>query len=104
MRIGMIGAGYVGLTTGACFAQLGHRVRCIDIDAHRIEALKRGIVPIYEPGLDEIVQEHMRSGHLDFSDVIAESCADCDVIFLAVGTPSRPDGAINLGFIESAAR
>src|SRR4051812_26781878 len=92
MRIAMIGAGYVGLTSGACFAQLGHAVTCIDIDKDRISELQAGRLPIFEPGLQEIVARKTRQHRLRFSSDIAAGCRDADAIFLAVGTPSRPDG------------
>jgi len=104
MRIAMIGAGYVGLTSGACFAQLGHVVTCIDIDRTRISELQGGQLPIFEPGLQEIVARKTRQHRLRFSSDIETGCRDADAIFLAVGTPSRPDGAIDLSYIEAAAR
>lgn len=104
MRIALIGAGYVGLTSGACFAQLGHSVTCVDIDQSRISALKAGRLPIFEPGLEDIVTRKTRQHRLRFGSDIEAGCRDADAIFLAVGTPSRPDGAIDLTFIEAAAR
>lgn len=104
MRVAMIGAGYVGLTTGACLAQLGHTVTCIDIDERKIADLREGIIPIYEPGLDELVQSNSQLNRLQFSFELASSVATADAVFLAVGTPSRPGGAIDLSFVEAAAR
>jgi UDPglucose 6-dehydrogenase len=104
MRIVMIGAGYVGLTTGACLAQLGHSVTCVDVDPRKLAVLHQGRVPIYEPGLDEIVANNVANGRLSFSGEIALTCNNADAVFLAVGTPSRPDGAADLRFVEAAAR
>jgi UDPglucose 6-dehydrogenase len=103
MKIAMIGAGYVGLTTGACLAQLGHKVTGVDIDAGKIEGLARGRVPIYEPGLEAVLREQMESGRLRFSTDVAAAVADADAIFLAVGTPSGPSGDIDLSFVQQAA-
>lgn len=103
MKIVMIGAGYVGLTTGACLASLGHDVTCVDIDAARLRVLEDGALPIFEPGLDELVRPLVRSGTLRFSGAIAEAAAIAEVAFIAVGTPSDPSGAIDLGYVEAAA-
>jgi UDPglucose 6-dehydrogenase len=104
MKIAMIGAGYVGLTTGACLAHLGHTVTCIDIDKARIETLEGGRLPIYEPDLEALVMATRALGRLKFSPDIAAGVAGADAVFLAVGTPSRPDGAADLSYIEAAAR
>lgn len=103
MKIAMIGAGYVGLTTGACLAQLGHRVTGIDIDAGRISRLLRGEVPIYEPGLDVLLREQITAGRISFSTDLAAAVADADAVFLAVGTPSGPAGDIDLSYVQQAA-
>ena len=92
MRVVMIGTGYVGLVSGACFADFGHKVVCIDKATFKIDALHRGEMPIFEPGLDEIVAENVRSGRLSFSTQF-DAVADADVVFLAVGTPARRGGA-----------
>lgn len=102
-RVGVVGAGYVGLTTAACLAHLGHRVACADIDEARIVRLRRGEIPIVEAGLAEIVMAGLESGRLDFV-VGAEAAADgADVVFLCVPTPQGADGGADLGFIETAA-
>jgi UDPglucose 6-dehydrogenase len=104
MNVVMIGAGYVGLTTGACFASLGYNVCCVDIDEGRIADLEKGIMPIYEPGLAELMVESRKAGRLRFSADIGASVADANFVFLAVGTPSTTDGDIDLSFVVSAAR
>ncbi|MFN7026530.1 MAG: UDP-glucose dehydrogenase family protein [Pseudorhizobium sp.] len=103
MDIVMIGAGYVGLTTGACLAELGHRVTCVDNDASKVARLKRAEIPIYEPGLSELISEHVGNGKLFFSDELASVAPQADAIFIAVGTPSAPDGDIDLTYVKSAA-
>lgn len=104
MNVVMIGAGYVGLTTGACFASLGYNVCCVDIDEARVDDLENGIMPIYEPGLAELMVESRKAGRLRFSADIGASVADANFVFLAVGTPSTTDGDIDLSFVISAAR
>jgi UDPglucose 6-dehydrogenase len=104
MNVVMIGAGYVGLTTGACFASIGYNVCCVDIDEGRVANLENGIMPIYEPGLAELMVESRKAGRLRFSADIGPSVAEADYVFLAVGTPSTTDGNIDLSFIDSAAR
>jgi UDPglucose 6-dehydrogenase len=105
MRLAVIGAGYVGLVSGACFADFGHSVICIDKDASRIAALRRGEIPIFEPGLDEIVAANMRQGRLSFTTDIAEGVKGAEAIFIAVGTPSRRgDGHADLSYVYAAAR
>src|SRR5215470_12364889 len=89
MRIAMIGAGYVGLVSGACFADFGHQVICVDKDAAKISALTRGEIPIYEPGLNELVQANVREDRLSFATAFAEPVRTADAVFIAVGTPSR---------------
>ena len=103
-KIAVIGTGYVGLTTGACFAQLGHEVVCADIDAAKVEGLSRGEVPIVEQGLDELVSEGIKSGRLSFVLGAAKAAAECDFAYLCVPTPQGPDGRADLSYIESAAR
>src|SRR5579862_121585 len=104
MRVAMIGAGYVGLVSGACFADFGHQVTCIDKDVSRIAALKDGEIPIFEPGLAEMVEANVRQGRLEFTDE-ASGVAKADVIFIAVGTPSRRgDGYADLSFAYAAIR
>ncbi|MEI7755139.1 MAG: UDP-glucose/GDP-mannose dehydrogenase family protein [Actinomycetota bacterium] len=102
-RIAIIGTGYVGLTTGACFAHLGHHVVCADIDPARIERLSSGILPIYEPGLQEIVEAGIASGHLRFVVGAAEAAKDCEFAYLCVQTPQGDDGAADLTYLQQAA-
>ena len=104
MRVAMIGAGYVGLVSGACFADFGHQVTCIDKDAARIAALKRGEIPIFEPGLAELVESNVRQGRLEFA-AEASRIKEAEAIFIAVGTPSRRgDGHADLSFVYQAVR
>jgi UDPglucose 6-dehydrogenase len=105
MRIAVIGAGYVGLVSGACFAEFGHHVTCIDSNSDRIAALQRGEVPIYEPGLDEIMAAERASGRFEFSSEIGPAVAAAEAVFIAVGTPSRRgDGYADLSYVHDAAR
>ncbi|MDE2361399.1 MAG: UDP-glucose/GDP-mannose dehydrogenase family protein [Hyphomicrobiales bacterium] len=105
MRIAMIGSGYVGLVSGACFADFGHDVVCVDLDKAKIARLEAGIMPIYEPGLKEIVAKNAMQGRLSFSTDLARSVADAQAVFIAVGTPSRRgDGYADLSFVYAAAR
>ncbi|MCJ2068573.1 UDP-glucose/GDP-mannose dehydrogenase family protein [Methylobacterium sp. J-030] len=105
MRIAMIGAGYVGLVSGACLADFGHAVVCIDRDPDKIASLNAGRMPIYEPGLDALVAENVRQGRLAFSTSMREAVAEADAVFIAVGTPSRRgDGFADLSFVFDAAR
>ena len=103
MHIAVIGTGYVGLVTGACFAEFGVDVTCVDIDAGKIESLIKGIMPIYEPGLEQIVSKNAQAGRLRFTTNVAEAIEQALVIFLAVGTPPKPDGSPDLSFVEAAA-
>jgi UDPglucose 6-dehydrogenase len=104
MRIAMIGAGYVGLVSSACFADFGHSVTCVDVDADRIGALRAGKMPIYEPGLDNLVADNVAAGRLTFTTEMQPSVAAADVVFIAVGTPSRRgDGHADLTYVHSAA-
>ncbi len=100
--VAVVGAGYVGLTTAACLAHLGHRVVCTDIDEPRITALQRGEVPIREPGLDELVAAGLDSGRLAFTGSSAEAASGADFVFLCVPTPTGPDGGADLSFLEAA--
>jgi UDPglucose 6-dehydrogenase len=105
MRIAMIGTGYVGLVSGACFADFGHHVTCIDKDAAKIAALQNGEIPIYEPGLNQLVANNAAAGRLDFSLDLSEAVAQADAVFIAVGTPSRRgDGHADLSYVHAAAR
>jgi len=104
MRVAMIGTGYVGLVSGACFADFGHHVTCIDKNADKIELLRNGGVPIYEPGLDMLVERNVREGRLDFATDLTEAVRNADVVFIAVGTPSRRgDGHADLSYVYAAA-
>ncbi len=105
MRIAMIGTGYVGLVSGACFADFGHRVTCVDKDGDKIAALKRGEIPIFEPGLDALVDSNSKAGRLDFTTELPDVVAQADAVFIAVGTPSRRgDGHADLSYVRAAAR
>ncbi|RUM89313.1 MAG: UDP-glucose 6-dehydrogenase [Thermovibrio sp.] len=103
-RIAVIGTGYVGLVSGACFAYLGHEVIGLDIDEEKIERLKKGEVPIYEPGLDKILASALDAGRIEFTTDYSYAVRNSDFIFIAVGTPSRPDGSADLSYVESAYR
>ena len=104
MKLSIIGTGYVGLVTGACFAEVGHHVICVDNDAAKVKLLQAGGIPIYEPGLEELVKKHVASGHLSFTANTAEGVEKSDVIFIAVPTPPQPDGSVDMSFIERVAR
>src|SRR5712672_2089383 len=105
MRIAMIGTGYVGLVSGACFADYGHQVTCVDKDGDKVEGLRRGEIPIFEPGLDALVASNAKAGRLDFTTDLAAPVAEADAVFIAVGTPSRRgDGHADLSYVHSAAR
>jgi len=99
MNVTFIGTGYVGLVTGTCFAKLGHNITCVDIDEQKVANLRNGIVPIYEPGLAELVEKYHALGSLHFSTDLAEAMSDSDVIFIGVGTPQRPDGSCDVRFV-----
>jgi len=105
MRVAMIGSGYVGLVSGACFADFGHEVVCVDVNAARIEDLKRGRIPIYEPGLDRLVESNVAAGRLSFTTDLAAAVSGSEAVFIAVGTPSRRgDGHADLSHVSAAAR
>lgn len=104
MKISIVGTGYVGLVTGTCFAEVGIDVTCVDIDVNKIENLKKGIMPIYEPGLDAMVQRNVAKGRLHFTTKIEESLKECEAIFIAVGTPPDEDGSADLKYVLSVAR
>jgi UDPglucose 6-dehydrogenase len=104
MRIAMIGTGYVGLVSGACFSDFGHDVVCVDKDERKIEALRRGVMPIFEPGLDQLVERNVRDGRLSFTTDLAAGVAGAEAVFIAVGTPSRRgDGHADLSYVFGAA-
>ena len=104
MNVVMIGAGYVGLVSGACFAEFGANVTCVDVDASKIKALQAANIPIYEPGLDDLVSRNVKGGRLKFSDQLKDWIADADLVFIAVGTPTRRgDGHADLKYVYAAA-
>ncbi len=104
MKIAIIGTGYVGLVTGTCFAEAGHQVTCVDSDQAKIKLLQSGGIPIYEPGLEELLSRNVAAGRLRFTGSVAEGVERADIIFIAVPTPPLPDGGVDLSFIESVAR
>ncbi|MFY7735142.1 MAG: UDP-glucose dehydrogenase family protein [Bacteroidia bacterium] len=104
MKIAVIGTGYVGLVTGTCFSEVGIDVVCIDVDQKKIDNLKKGIMPIYEPGLEEMVLRNVEKGRLQFSTNLSESIKGCDVAFIAVGTPPGEDGSADLKYVLAVAR
>jgi UDPglucose 6-dehydrogenase len=104
MKLTIIGTGYVGLVTGTCFAEVGHQVICVDNDAAKVKTLQAGGIPIYEPGLEEMVKRNVAEGRLRFTTSTTEAVEKSDVIFIAVPTPPLADGAVDLSFIEKVAR
>jgi len=104
MHIAVIGTGYVGLVTGACFAEFGVEVTCVDVDTDKIDRLNQGIIPIYEPGLDQIVEKNSKAGRLHFTTDIKSAVEQALVIFLAVGTPPNEDGTPDMSYYQSAAK
>ncbi len=104
MKLAIIGTGYVGLVTGTCFAEVGHQVVCVDSDAAKVKMLQAGGIPIYEPGLEELVKKNVAAGRLAFTNSTAEGVQKSDVIFIAVPTPPQPDGSVDLSYIERVAR
>ena len=103
MKIGVIGSGYVGLVAAACFAEMGNHVVCVDVDEHKITQLKKGIVPIYEPGLETLVKENFQKGTLNFTSEITEVLLIAEVVFIAVGTPMGDDGSADLKYVLQVA-
>ncbi len=104
MKIAIVGSGYVGLVSGACFSEVGVEVTCVDIDARKIENLKNGIIPIYEPGLDELIKRNVAAGRLHFTTELADVIDDVEVVFSAVGTPPDEDGSADLRYVLEVAR
>ncbi len=104
MKIAVVGTGYVGLVSGACFADMGIEVTCVDLNAEKIEALEKGIIPIYEPGLEEIVRKNYKAGRLHFTTDLKTILDDIDIIFSAVGTPSDEDGSADVSHVLDVAR
>ena len=99
MNIVVAGTGYVGLVTGACLSEVGHKVICVDIDEKKVEIMKQGISPIYEPGLDELLERNYKEGRLDFTTDYASAYKNADIVFIGVGTPERADGSANLDYV-----
>lgn len=104
MKIAIVGTGYVGLVTGTCFSEMGAHVTCVDVDERKIEALKQGIIPIYEPGLATLVHKNMKSGRLHFTTHLEDVLNDIDIVFSAVGTPPDEDGSADLKYVLEVAR
>ena len=104
MRIAVVGTGYVGLVTGTCFSEMGVHVTCVDVDENKISALKQGVIPIYEPGLETLVHKNVRSGRLNFTTQLEDVLNDVDIVFSAVGTPPDEDGSADLKYVLEVAR
>src|SRR5689334_14141326 len=105
LKITVVGTGYVGLVSGVCFAEIGHDVTCIDSNAYKIQQLQNGEIPIYEPGLDDLVKSNTKAGRLHFSTDLASHVENRDAIFIAVGTPTAADGiSADLSAVQSVAR
>src|SRR6476620_5468638 len=104
MDLSIVGSGYVGLVTGACFADVGHNVVCVDNDPRKVEALQAGKVPIYEPGLEDVIHRNVSAGRLRFTGSIQDGVDNSQIVFIAVPTPQQPDGSVDLSFIERVAR
>ncbi len=104
MNLAIIGSGYVGLVTGTCFAEVGHNVICVDNDAKKVEMLRAGRIPIYEPGLEDLIKKNVAAGRLSFTTSIQDAIDKSLVVFIAVPTPPQPDGSVDLSYIEAVAR
>ena len=104
MEIAIVGTGYVGLVTGTCFAEMGIDVTCVDIDEQKIEKLKNGVIPIYEPGLEDMVLHNVKAGRLHFTTRLTDVLDNVQVIFSAVGTPPGEDGSADLRYVLDVAR
>src|SRR5690242_14709081 len=104
MKLTIIGTGYVGLVTGTCFAEVGHQVVCVDNNEEKVKLLQSGGIPIYEPGLEELVEKNVAAGRLSFTASTREGVEKSDIIFIAVPTPPQADGSVDLSFIEGVAR
>src|SRR5688500_20155949 len=104
MDVTVIGCGYVGLVTGTCLAAIGHTVRGVEKDKRKPKALQDGHCPIFEPGLQELLQENDASGQIQFTDDVKEAVKDAEVVFLAVGTPPKPDGTGDMSYLEGAGK
>ena len=104
MDVTVIGCGYVGLVTGTCLASIGHTVRGVEKDQKKLKTLTDGHCPIFEPGLHELMKEHYASGQLQFTDNVKEAVRDAEVVFLCVGTPPKPDGTVDMSYLEGAGK
>src|SRR3954468_8684590 len=104
MDVTVIGCGYVGLVTGTCLAAIGHTVRGVEKDQKKLKTLQDGHCPIFEPGLQELMQENYASGQLQFTDNVKSAVKDAEIVYLCVGTPSRPDGTVDMSYLESAGK
>jgi UDPglucose 6-dehydrogenase len=104
MNITIVGTGYVGLVTGTCFAELGSNVTCVDIDQQKVENLNKGIIPIYEPRLDSMIDKNVNAGRLRFSTKLEDTLDYSEIIFIAVGTPPDEDGSADLKYVLDVAR
>src|SRR5258708_7035055 len=104
MKLTIIGTGYVGLVTGTCFAEVGHQVICVDNDTAKVKLLQEGGIPIYEPGLEELVKRNTAAGRLSFTNSTAEGVEKSDVVFIAVPTPPQADGSVDLSYIQHVPR
>lgn len=103
MKLTIVGTGYVGLVTGTCFAEMGHQVTCVDIDKQKVTKLRQGVIPIYEPGLKQLVLRNVEDNRLFFSESLADSLPSAEVVFIAVGTPPGEDGSADLGHVLGVA-
>src|ERR1700684_4443384 len=104
MDVTIIGCGYVGLVTGTCLASIGHTVRGVEKDKRKLKTLQDGHCPIFEPGLQELMQENYASGQIQFTENVKEAVKDAEVVFLCVGTPPKPDGTVDMSFLEGAGK
>ncbi|MBI2658939.1 UDP-glucose/GDP-mannose dehydrogenase family protein, partial [Candidatus Woesearchaeota archaeon] len=104
MKIAIVGAGYVGLVTGACFAELGNDVVCVDIDEDKIRKLNQNIIPIFEPGLEELLMKNMKKGKISFTRELKKAIKESEIIFICVGTPPKENGEADLSYVENVAR
>src|SRR5580765_6064357 len=104
MDVTIIGCGYVGLVTGTCLASVGHTVRGVEKDQKKLQTLQDGHCPIFEPGLQELMQENYASGQLQFTGEVKGAVRDAEIVFLCVGTPSRPDGTVDMSYLEQAGK
>ena len=104
MNITVIGSGYVGLVSGACFSEMGNRVTCVDIDSVKIEKLKQGLIPFFEPGLEQMVLKNVKNKNLLFTTNLGEAISEAEIVFIAVGTPMDDDGSADLQYVLAVAK